>query len=387
MYVFKAIRTIKEGEIEKNIKLVWYTTSSQDDVKNILAKYSIVVLSFSDYNESFRTKMYEVGITANDTFIDIIFPIKSGTWKIRDAFNDFMNDFWILNIDYIKPYWVELSEEKKKLVLNKLLEEYQGNKAETKSKEKKDQGKISELEWKQIALLKKDIEEFIVEMKDLIKKAESVDPSLSFELNNMINELQKYKKITNIYKIADVYKKALELSERLYDKYYDYLKEQEIKSSKDQIITEIDIVAEYKNYMKVQRAKTLEKVDAKEFWFPWYEVIYYKIFGRLWVDLKLLIREFIKKYQLDYFSFDDFLNFFQLLFIFLIINYSLILLYKSFTNAPISDILAIHYLILNFAIFGFIVTVWKLIKNRFISIVVMIVLIIISIYLKKYFAL
>jgi hypothetical protein len=39
-------------------------------------------------------------------------------------------------------------------------------------------------------------------------------------------------------------------------------------------------LTEYSNWEKAQRAKQLEKIDAKEYGFPWYEVIFYKIFGK-----------------------------------------------------------------------------------------------------------
>ncbi|HID09588.1 TPA: hypothetical protein EYP13_05135 [Candidatus Micrarchaeota archaeon] len=68
------------------------------------------------------------------------------------------------------------------------------------------------------------------------------------------------------------------MSESLYEKFFDYERNKENKISTIKVISELEIIAEYKNYTKVQRAKILEKVDAKEFSFPWYETLFYKIF-------------------------------------------------------------------------------------------------------------
>jgi len=70
----------------------------------------------------------------------------------------------------------------------------------------------------------------------------------------------------------------LELSEKLYNKFFDYEKNKENKISTVKIISELEIITEYKSYTKIQKAKVLEKVDAKEFAFPWYETLFYKIF-------------------------------------------------------------------------------------------------------------
>jgi len=77
--------------------------------------------------------------------------------------------------------------------------------------------------------------------------------------------LKKYRISTNLYKLSENYKQALELAEQLYDKYFEYRKNQENKFFTIKLISELEILAEYKNFQKVARAKTLEKVDAKEF--------------------------------------------------------------------------------------------------------------------------
>jgi len=388
MFIFKWIRTVKTENWEKNLKITAYTTSSQENIKNIFVDFFIVILSYKD-EQLPEGRFYEVGISKwEDKKINIIFDLEKEDGKIRDAFKQFLDTFWITeNLLYIKPYGVELSEEKQKIVLNKLLQE---NKIwqETKKKQTEDvSSKKVQLDNSKLKELKDDINDFVKEMQEFMPKAKPIAPNLTFDLENAINDILKYRKTTNAYKLAEVYKVALEISEKLYNKYYDYLKKEEINQSKDNIISEIDIVREYKNYMKVKRAKGIEKVDSKEFWFPWYEVIYYKIFWKAWVNLKLILKEFIEKYKLNYFKLEDILTFFQFIILFLIIDYSLLLIYKFLMeNGEWKE--SIFYMLFNVAFIGFSITIWKLIskKHSLISIIVILILFFVQYISIKYFA-
>ena len=120
MFVFKGIRTIKTDNWEENKKIIWFTTSSEADLKQVLSSFSIVVMSFVEHKEKLLWNFYEVSVFKDDVNVDIIFQVE---WKIRDAFDYFDKTFWISNIKYIKPYWKEIPEDKLKLVLDKLLKE------------------------------------------------------------------------------------------------------------------------------------------------------------------------------------------------------------------------------------------------------------------------
>ena len=389
MFIFKWIRTIKTKEWDKNIKIIWYTTSNEEQVKQLFWYYSIVILSFSSFEENILGKKYEIWIKHDENKINIIISLDDET-KIKEAYSYFLEHFWIKNIEYIKPYWLEISEEKQKLILEKLRKENEqkNNKGIWKNTIKNGKD-VVDFDKNKIKELVTDIDDFIKDANDLIKDANNLVPTLSYDLQNKINDLVKYKKTTNIYKIASIYKEALEIYDKLYNKYFDLLKAKEEKENTENIISEIDIIREYKNYEKVQRAKHIEKVDTKEFAYPFYEVLYYKLFWKFWINLKLLITEFIKKYHLNYYSFDDIFNFLQLLFVFLIVDYSILLIYNLLTENSLDSQLAIFYIILNFSLYWFIITIWKFIakKNIIVSIVVMILLIIFSYYFKKYFAL
>ncbi len=391
MFVFKGIRSIKKENWEENKRIIWFTTSPEKVIKPLLSYFSIVVMSFSEHKEELLWNFYEVWIFKDEVNANIVFQVE---WKIRDAFYYFDSTFGITNIKYIKPYWREISEEKLKIVLDKLLKEKQ---EKLLSKDWKNKNKWSNLKdnWdnifinqKKILEFKKDINSFIEEMKDFLPEAKKVEPNTALRLEDAVNNLLKYRNTTNTFKLAWVYKEAIELAETLYDKYFDYKKKDEITSSKDVVISEIDIVREYKVYQKVQRAKSLEKIDTKEFWFPWYEVLYYKIFWKFWINIKLILKEFKQKYELNYVKRGDVFNFIHFIIIFLIIEYSVFFVYKVvLENASISDQLSIYYILLNISSLWFIFSIWKFIskKSLFLSVLTMILVYLFFIYIKSYF--
>jgi len=389
MFIFKWVRPIKTKDGIENKKIVWYTTSLEQDVKYILPKFSITVVSFTN-TENPSWNLYEFWVNYDEKTINIIISLE---WKIKEAFKNFIDNFWIKDIVYIKPFWEDLPKEKLEIILNKLKQEF----LEQESKEIKKKAKllgsdyeknIINLDKKKLEDFKKEVNEFIAEMKDFLPKWKAIAPQLALELENAIWDLLKYRSTTNIFKIATQYKIALEISQKIYDKYFDYHKRQEKNQLKDNIISNIDIVREYKQYEKVQRAKTIENIDPKEFKFPWYEVLYYKIFWKIWINIKLIIKEYIEKYKLNYFWFEDALKFIQFIIIFLLIEYSLFLVYKLFLNSAENQILSIYYMILNISFFWLIITLWKIFFKKtgiFFSIILMILLYIFSFYLKIYF--
>lgn len=387
MFVFKWVRSIKSWKYVENKKIIWYTTSSQEDIKTVLSKFSIIIISFWELKEKLSWNLYEFWVKYEEKKVNIIISIE---WKIRDAFKTFMEDFWIQDIFYIKPYWTEISEEKQNAILSKLKQEFLDWEIKDKTKKDKsqDNDKLINIDKKKLDDFKKEVTDFIKEINEFLPEGKAVYPALAFELEKAIWDLLKYRYTTNIFKIADHYKKALEISEKLYNKYYDYKKKEDKNKVSNNVISNIDIIKEYKQYEKVQRAKKIESVDSKELKFPWYEVIYYKIFWKYWVNLKLLLKEFIEKYKLNYFWFEDILKFIQFILLFLIIEYSLFLLYKLFLWTWESEILSIYYMILNIAIIWFIITLGKILIKKiwiFVSIVIMIILYFIFSYIKTFF--
>lgn len=393
MFLFRWIRWIKLKDwAVENKKIEWYTISSQEDIKMSLSYFSITVISYSENKEDIKWNLYEVWIEKNDKNINIIFQVE---WKIREAFHYFIEYFWIVDINYIKPYWSDLPKEKLEIIINKLKSDYH-KKEEEQNKKLDKKGKTSKKEniitfdSKTLDNLKSDIDEFIKEINWFLPNFKIVDPGLSNKLENIVWDLLKYKKTTNVFKLAQVYKEWVELSEKLYNLYYNFKEKEEKNKLWDKLISEFEIIKEYKSYKKVQRAKWLEKVDAKEFWFPWYEVLFYKIFWKFWINLKIYFKELQKKYELDYFTKEDIFLFIQFILIFLLLEYIILLIYKIvLENISESAQLSIYYMILNISIYWTIVTIWKIIskKSLFLSIIIMIILYIIFKYIKIYFAL
>lgn len=388
MFIFKWVRSIKTNNGTENKRVVWYTTSEKEDIKKVLPHFSVTVVSILETKIP-TWNLYEFWLTYDNQVINIII---SSEWKIRDAFQTFIEDFWIKEMIYVKPHWSELWEDKLKLILDKLKKEFfkeetKKEKNTSKTLSNKSQNKES-IDSKKLESLRKEVNNFIEEIRDFLPEWKKIYPKIARELENAIWDLLKYRSTTNIFKIAEHYKIALELSEKLYNSYYDYKSKEEKDKLSENIISNIDIVREYKQYEKVQRVKTIESVDSKEFKFPWYEVLYYKIFWKYWVNLKLLIIEAIKKYKLNYFWFLDVLTFIQFVIIFLIIEYSLLLFYKLYSWISESAKLSIYLMILNIAIIWFIITFWKILIKKvwsFVVIIVMILLYFLFSSVKQYF--
>ena len=391
MLQFKWIRTVQIKDWQKNLQITWFSSSEIQYLKQVLTENGIVVMSITEFWQPVGN-LYEVGVVSKDgdIVINIVFPVG---WKIRDAFDYFIETFGIIErIKYIKPYGKDIEENK----LNKILELL-----------KKEKGLIKEKAWvsdaktrrikkeKELTLqekLKKEllenVDEFIKEMEEFFPYTEAEFPIETKELKDLLGVLKKYRISTNLYKLSENYKKALELSEQLYDKYFEYQKQKENKLTTIKLISELEIVSEYKNYEKVKRAKTLEKVEAKEFSFPWYETLYYKIFWKTWVHLKLLVQEFLRKTEQKGIKYEDILLFLQFLIIFLILNYTLLIIYFSIQQ-DIPHVLSGFYMVLMFSYFGIWLTLAKFFfrKSKVVSVILIIVGLISWKIVKYYFAL
>lgn len=388
MLIFKWVRAVESKDWVENKRILWYTKSEASLVKHILQDFDITIISIWEMSDEIAWNMYEFWLSKEDKSINIIIAIEG---KIRDAFKSFCEDFWIRWLDYVKPYGVEMEQEKIDLVLKKLSEEFYWDKPDEKKEKNKeiDIHKISQSDKKKLDAFKVEVNDFVNEINEMLPKAESSDPNLAIDLRNELWNLMKYKSTTNIFKLADHYKKALEISEKLYKAYYSQEKTKESSSQSEHVISEIDIVAEYENFKKVQRSKSLEKVSSKDFWTERYKTIFYKIFGKFWINIKLMSKELQTKYKLNYLGTEDVFKFIQFVLIFLIINYSFLLVYNIIINQDNNAArFSIYYMLLNIAIFWFIVTLWKILNNKLwliISIIIMFIIYFAFGFVKRYF--
>jgi len=391
MLQFKWIRTVKTKDWEKNLQITWFSSSDIQDLKKVLTENWIVVMSVTEFWQPLGN-LYEVGLISkdNEVVIDIVFPVD---WKIREAFDYFIETFGIIErIKYIKPYGKEIEENK----LNKILELLKREKGLTKETKKNIEIHKGKARWEKTLTLQQklkqelleNVDEFIKEMDEFLPYTEAEFPVETKELRDLIGVIKKYRMSTNLYKLSENYKKALELSEKLYNKYFDYQKQRENRLATIKLISELEIISEYKIYEKVKRAKTLEKVDAKEFAFPWYETLYYKIFWKFGVHLKLLIQEYLRAIEQKGIKYETILLFLQFLLIFLILDYTFLLIYFA-VQQDSAHMLSSFYMIMMFAYFGFWITFAKLLaqEKKGISLILLFIGIFSRSFVKSYFGL
>ena len=393
MIQFKGIRSIKTDKWEKNIKVVWFSTSNENDLKNFLVKVWIVVMWFQTNVNPVWT-LYEIVLkNENGNYLNIIFPVE---WKLREAFDILLNSFWnkILEyVDYLRPYGSDISEDKLKLIYQKLLEEkwlLKKNQEDLKLSEHsiKDKKELHLTDKLKEELLK-NVWDFINEMEEFLPRVEEDFPFEANKIKIIVWNLKKYRISTNLYKLSENYKEGLILAEKLYEKYFEYERRRENRFISIKILSELEIVKEYKKYEKVQRAKILEKVDSKEFWFPWYEVLYYKLFWKIWLYLKLLFAGYYKKYKNKWVYFIvSGTEFIQFLLIFLIIDYVVLSLYFHVSGTEAKE-LASFLVIIYLWYFWVFVTTFKLVfeKNKFFAFLVILFWLILFPIFKNFFAL
>ena len=224
-------------------------------------------------------------------------------------------------------------------------------------------------------------------MEEFLPRVQDQFPLEVSELQKILWELKKYRISTNLYKLSENFKKWLSLSEELYEKYFRYEQQKENRLVTIKILSDLEIVQEYKKYEKVKRAKVLEKVNAKEFWFPWYEILYYKVFGKVWLYFKLLLEWFYKKYKQKKVDISLVYNFFQFLLIFLIIDYALLMIYFKFSG-QLNKISVSYLMLIYFGYFGFVLTLSKLFleKNKLIAFMIILLWFLLFPVFKNFFA-
>ena len=390
MLQFKWIRTVQTKKWQKQLQVTWFSSSDTQNLKKVLTENWIVVMSVTEFWQPLG-KLYEVGLISKDgdVVVNIIFPVD---WKIRDAFKYFIDTFGIIdNIKYIKPYWKEIEEEKLANILDLLKREYNiidstEKKIGVEWSNKPTPGEEGNLQGKLKNELLENVSEFINEMETFLPYTEWEFPVETKKMYELINQLKKYKMSTNLYKLSNFYKQALDLSEKLYNKYFEYQKKLENRATTIKLISELEIILEYKNYEKVKRAKTLEKINSSEFSFPWYQTFYYKIFWKTWIHIKLIIQEFLKKLNQKWVKYDETLLFLQFLIIFLILDYTILLVYFSFQH-NISRVLSAFYMITLFWYLGIWITLAKICKNVGVGFLLIVVWIISWSVIKYYFGL
>ena len=119
MIQFKGIRTIDTPQWPKNLQVTWFSTSESWQLRQVLIENWIIIMWVEEFWDPVW-KLYEVGIFSkkDGVVVNVIFSVE---WKIRDAFDYFLEQFGIIDsIKYIKPYGKEIEESKLQAVLELL---------------------------------------------------------------------------------------------------------------------------------------------------------------------------------------------------------------------------------------------------------------------------
>ena len=399
MLKVRGVKAIKIWEQIKNIPLDdyidniskdilrWYFTKIgisifgiQEDVKDIIADENKNLYEIEAVFE-FENKEY--------TWKFIV----QFEWKIREAYANSITIYEFKKINYIKPYNKQLWEETLSAVLKQLEKEVWTIKdileeKKEKSKKEKDKEIISFKDQKDAQLFKEQVEEIIQEARELIKICSKDQSVYIGGLKRVLDNLIKYRNSSNVKKVMRYYEVVLLEMEKVRNAYLDQQKQKEINQEREKIITNIDIIKEYKLYEKVNRIKTMEKLGSDTN-FSFKEVIFYKIFGRYWIHIKLLFEEIYSKLKDKFKVIYDVLNDVELLILLVIVEYLVVLIYrKMWTTAEnvINNLAPIYYILIQLWLFWVSISIWKwLWKYNYQKWILSIFLILITYFVLRYF--
>ena len=123
--------------------------------------------------------------------------------------------------------------------------------------------------------------------------------------------------------------------------------------------------------------------------FAFKEVIFYKIFGRYWIHLKLLFEEIYNKLKDKFKVIYDVLNDVELLILLVIVEYLVVLIYrKMWTTGEnvINNLAPIYYILIQLWLFWVSISMWKwLWKYNYQKWILSIFLILITYFVLRYF--
>ncbi len=385
-YRFNAVRTIETNKGPKNMKITLFSAYDPDLVKNVLRENGILVMSVEPI-EAVLGNLYEFWIKSKEgKIIPIVLSIDG---KIRDAFKKFIDELWIVNnLDYVKPVGKDLSEDKLKIILEKLKKEFGliQHKTDDIHSNKKISPKNKEKLGKIYNSLQESVKTFIEEMEKLIPYAQNQFPVESKKLEDLIWQLKKYRVSTNVYKLAEIYSQALDLGSKLEEDYIDFLKQHEKNNFTVKLISEFDIIKAWKKYQAIKNWQIIEQVDSKEFKVPWYQTIFYQLLNKWAPRLSLLLEEQKRKFHTKWIRYFDLMDFFINLFLFVILNYTFLLFFIKLNIIEFNQVnIFFSFVIVSY--FWFLFALGKLIwyKNKFLGVLLIIIGILCWKFVKLYF--
>ncbi len=365
MLRYRWVKSVEIAWQAKNIPLNDYVSGiEQELLKNYLAKAEIAIFSVEEIENVVALEwnnLYElsVDVDVEGEKYNLIFVLQTDG-KIKDAFHKMLEVYWVkaMDVNYIKPYWLELEEEKLDYIITKLQEEsWKVEKVEKKQQKK--QKKY--LDSKNMKVLKKQIEDILEESKKLQWLCEKYPVLSTKKLETLSGELLKWKRSSNTSKIIEYYQDVLKEVEYIRSQYFDIKEQWEIEELKDDININMWVVREYKKFEKVNKMKIVEKLGSSTK-FSQSELLYYKIFGKFGIHMKVIGKELYITLRDKFKVIPNILTDIELLLILVIIEYLLVISYKfvhgDFISNP-EQINAIYYILLQVWVLWLSISVWK----------------------------
>ncbi len=346
------LKQISEKQEKINLLIKW---NDENSIKNILKSYWIVVFSVNPFSDSPET-IWKVNFKFDHDWEIIEWVL----WeeKVKDWF--FILEKSWFDLTYINNLANPISDEQVENVLNKLKKDLDEKESTIEVWKKWKSYKIYDEKFseKDILNVRSIADETIKDFENLKSNVwDRISVSEIKELDNLVQELKKYKLWNNVEKISYILDSLLTKMEQIEMKFLDIMKKEENVTVWSEVISELDFVLEYEKYKKSQKIKkmwnlinTTQTTDDKYYTFLW----------KAWIYLKFFVKEI--KFRLN--NYKSLINnsfiFIEVLLIFLILE---LIFYNIYLSLVWEWVDSIYYYLYNIWLLWFIFFIIKTIKN------------------------
>lgn len=343
-YQINWIKQIAEKSEKISLIIDW---ESEEEIRNIANKnLKIIILWMSIYNwkiEDFWKILFKVSIEN-----------KEYTWVINSKnlvewFNYISKTLWVVP-SYINDNEKKLSDEKISQVIDELMRRDQAEKDKQKqeTEKRKAKKKIDEPAMQELKLL---INDSITEAEELSERIAWIVTTSEMKIfKDTINDIKKLRMSRNTENLIELLENLMEMSEKFEDSYTEYMKNKEIQETADSVVTQLDIIWEYKKFKKSEKVTKVSKIWKVQ---KSMDDVYYSSFGKKWIYYRLIWKE-IKSRIL---KLDNFLSwvfrYAEIFIIFVLLDLTIYIIYPYFLKAIWSwtwelEKMAVYYYIWNF---------------------------------------
>ena len=314
----KAKNLIKTDQKTWNSIQIIFEINDPLELKKLLNKKWLVVLSTTPFSENINSFGSILVKLSFEDFKNLTAYLPANSLKDAIQILEILN--FQQNITYLNNVLKPLPEEKIKTLINQIKKQ-QIKIETTKSKQKE------KTEKNELLKLREFIDETIKDWNKIIKQYKNfVSPKKIRELENLLWELLKLKKSTNIEKLTKLLETTLQLMENIELEGINRQKEIEKKKLLEDTLSDFDILVEIEKYEKAQKLKKIKNIK------PSLHEQFYQIFWKVGLYIVLLLKEFnLKLKHLDNYTF-WITEYIQLFYIFVNIWLIFYLFYIKFTN-------------------------------------------------------